>query len=812
MKFCRLLLTISVFFTIIFSAKAQQGTLSIQGNIQDSATGKAVGYVTVELRSATAAQVKGTVTSEQGAFLLDRLLPGQYTLLVTAIGYNRKMVTVELSANNSQAGALGNILLSAQSTQLNKVDVVASRPLITREADRLIFDVQADAASKVETALQMMRRVPLLTVDAEDNIELKGSTNYRVFINGKPLRFQGSPKDLLRSIPASNIQKIEVITTPPAKYESEGLAGIINIITTKKIGDGYNGNINISERFPAGGPNAGASITYKTGKFGISATGGAGYNRTPDTRGTGTRDTYGDDPTSFIYHSIKNSEQTSGYLDTELSFEIDSLNLLAAGFSFNKNHMKSNSRQESLMTDAMDTVLQQYDLAGPGKNDMLTYSIDVNYQLGFKKHKDRLLTFSYNYNQGTNDQFNALSFANRKNYPTPDYQQTNNGKTTEQTYQVDFALPINKGFSIETGVKAILRHNNSDFQYRSRNQNTGEFEVDTAFTNAYSNKQDVLGAYISGQYNLKEWSVKAGVRAERTIIDADFVDAKVKQDYNNVLPSISVSRNLKNAQSLSFGFAQRLQRPNIWSLNPFVDRSNPNFVTSGNPDLRPVLSNNIELNYSLSKKGAVNVGLTYSFSDRAVQMVTSYNKETNVTFRTFKNIGKERSIGSNFSVNYPLTTRWRVNMNGLLNYIWIEGVVDSVLQSNSGLRGSFSVGTDYRFNKGWRANAQVQYLSPRVTLQGKTNAFVYLSLGGSKSFFNDKLTASAIINNPFTKFFYYVGYTKGPDFYQTGDFQFYWRSFSVSLNYRFGKLKEKIRKNKRGISNEDELDVRSIGR
>ncbi|WP_052496154.1 outer membrane beta-barrel family protein [Pedobacter lusitanus] len=793
------LFCLSVFFNL--SAVAQSATGTIKGSVIDSATSKPIDFMTIALKRENTV-IKTVVVNSTGSFIFDKIAPGRYTVTAIAIGYNAKNIPVILNPANGPAD-LGNILMVSQSNNLKEVSVTADRPLIKQEVDRISYDIQADPESKGLTVLDMMRKVPLLSLDADDNIKLKGSGNYKILINGKPSTMVArSPKDVLRSMPASSILKIEVITTPPAKYDSEGLSGIINIITSKKIDNGYNGGINLRYQGPVGGPGIGGHVTVKQGKLGITGYGGTGFYSSPETESTTSRTTSGDLPTSLLRTGFRKFDNNYRYGGVELSYEIDTLNLLTVELNPYGGYNKSYTRQLTSQFDGTKEI--GYNQLARNRFGWNGFDATLNYQLGFKGHKDRLLTFSYKNGNSGNPMENHLSFIDRLNFTDPDYNQKNDSRTKEQTLQLDYVHPLAK-ITIEGGVKGILRTNKSNFEYESFNDITGEFQTDPARTNKFNNNQDVIGAYNSYAYNLKSWGFKAGIRAEATFVKADFIStgSNVNTNYFNLIPTVSVNRKFKDMSSLNFGYTQRIERPGIDNLNPFVDRSNPGFETTGNPDLKAVLSNNFELSYSKFKKGSVNVGLSYRFANNTIQNVSVYNETDQITRSTFYNIGKDRALTTNLNINYPLTPEWNVSLSGNVGYLWIQGAIDGHMAKNDGLSGYVYVNTGYKFEHGWKANASFTYNAAEVQLQGKTSSYFFSSFSGSKEIIKDKLTFSAGINNVFSKFRYYTNSTQGANFTQNYRSQNYNRAFNVSLNWRFGKLKDAIKKNQRGIDNSD---------
>ncbi|MGH7238319.1 MAG: TonB-dependent receptor, partial [Candidatus Saccharimonadales bacterium] len=284
-----------------------------------------------------------------------------------------------------------------------------------QEVDRISYDVQADPESKALTALDMMRKVPLLSVDANDNIKLKGSGNYKILINGRESALMAkSPSDVLRAMPADNIEKIEVITTPPAKYDAEGLTGIINIITKKNTDQGYNANINTHYN-SVWGPGINVSGSVKQGKLGLSMFVG-GNNRNAYDANFGNIQTFNNGQSQLqngVYHNGGNNH----YGNAELSYELDSLNLLTGSFELFKGDNSQNNGLFTNFLNADGSVDRQYQQQTKGDADWQGLDATINYQLGFKNKKDRLLTWSYKYGYAPNTQNLDNIFSERVNYP-----------------------------------------------------------------------------------------------------------------------------------------------------------------------------------------------------------------------------------------------------------------------------------------------------------------------------------------------------------------------------------------------------------
>ena len=408
-------------------AQTSPQALTVKGLVLDSATNKPLGYVTVALQDAKTLQsVKGTLTKEDGSFELKSVTGKTYLAVFASVGYANKSISISATATDVN---MGKILLSASAGQLKEVSVTAVRPLMKQEVDRISYDIQADPDNKALSVLDMMRKVPLLSVDGNDNIKLKGNSNYKILINGKESALVAkNPSDVLKSMPATNIDKIEVITTPPAKYDAEGLAGIINIITKRNVDQGY--HIGINTRFNSVfGNGYNLNGTLKQGKFGISFYGGFGSNGNLTTSFGSTQNIFAN-KTNIVQTGTTTQKGDFHYGGTELSYEIDTLNLITGSIDLFGNDQNQSSLQYST-TDSLGVSKQAYTLQNTGNGSFLGFDAALNYQLSFRKSKERLLTFSYKYSYSPNKQFNENVFSDRFNYPPAFFPINSNLKTQE---------------------------------------------------------------------------------------------------------------------------------------------------------------------------------------------------------------------------------------------------------------------------------------------------------------------------------------------------------------------------------------------
>ncbi|WP_440134103.1 outer membrane beta-barrel protein [Chitinophaga sancti] len=611
--------------------------------------------------------------------------------------------------------------------QLKEIAVKAAKPVIKQRAGLVIYDIQADPENKSVDVLHLLRKVPYLSVDADDHLLLKGQADFRVLINGKPSGMDFTT--LLKTMPASTIARVEVYTVPPARFDAEGAGGVINIITVARLRDEYKGNVRFSGKWPQGGPGAGASFTLKKRRTGFSAFLGANYTRNPET-------------TQLISGSVVNQEvrehaqERSGYIGLEGSYELDSLNLVTARLNIHRNRLDGDRW-----------------LAGVGDshNRSLNNAMDAgaDYQLSGRRHKTRLLTFSFRHSRTEGELYNGL--------------RTNEVLADENTAQVDYVYPL-PAVTIEGGIKGIFRDSRSDdFDYQ----------------------QQVVAAYNSYQFSIRTWDFQAGLRWEHTIT--------ARTSYHNFFPDLSVSKTFKNQHQFNAGFSQRMKRPGINRLNPFVDRQNPYFIFTGNPDLMPVVVNSISAGYNIGGRMA---GLDYTWLQHADMPVSTYDSTTMVTTSTFANAGNIAGLSAYVYAGFTLASHLTLNTNGNVIYFRIG---ESEL-----LTYALNIAAAYNFEKGWRVTVDGTVLSKNPTgFQGTTNGLLATAFAVSKEMLKGQLTLNAGVNNPFTKYRHRLVHTSGNGFYQLSDTRLYYRSFTMSMNYNFGKMTGNIKKSKTTINNID---------
>ncbi len=782
-------------------AQSKPLEITIQGNLMDSISKNPIAFATINVLDSSEQVIKIALSNTDGTINFTTNSAPNYHLYIVATGHQAKRVLLKSNTNKTLLN-LETILLAPKTNELEEIVISAKTPIIKQEVDRIVYNLQADPESRVKNTLEIMRKMPYLSMDAEENILLKGNKDYKIFINGKPSGLmENNPKEVLRTMPASTIQRIEIITNPSSKYDAEGVTGIINIVTLKKMGDGFNGNINTYHSFPTPNSGIGTSFTTKSGKWGLSSYAGVNYNEMLPTNYSNNQVATN---SILLQNGQKKSHTKSAYLGVNLSFELDSLNLITAQGSTNLANNTANDFQTTLI-NTNGTNNQQYKTNNDNNGKNNGFDAGINWQIGSKKNKSRLITLSYQYLSYQNKRNTVVDVLDKINFLSPNFKQYNKANNSEHTFQTDFVQAF-KSVYVEAGVKGILRNNNSNFEFLKQNTISSIFEKDSLGSNQFLSTQNIVGAYNNYRFNVKTWSFQTGFRLEQTLIDAEFLNnaTPVHQNYFNIIPSISINKELKNKANLNFGFSQRIKRPGITRLNPFVDRSNPNFETTGNPKLQPVLNNDIMIGYSFSKKVSYNIGVGYSFTNNIDLKVATYNSATKITKTIFENTGSASRLGIDYNVNYPANDKFNLGINGNFAYFWIGGFADNKPIKNNLFTYNFIVNTSYQFKNNWQAFAEVNVLSQNPAgLQSKTNGFVRSSFSISKSVLNNKLSFSAYANNVFSKYRDNKTSSFGYNFEQTNIVNEYFRVVGFSINYKFGKLDEELKNNKRQIRNDD---------
>ncbi len=800
------------------------GSLTIKGQVIDSLTNETVPYATLNIALASAPQnsVKMLACDVDGKFEASLRTPGKYIVSMQSIGKKPAQKVFSISEKNSPLN-LGKLYMQDDNQRLDEVTVVAQKPLVKVEVDKLTYSLEDDPEAKTSNTLDMLRKVPMITVDGEDKIQLKGSSNYKIYMNGKPsnLLSGSNASDVLKSMPASSIKNIEVITDPGSKYDAEGVGGIINIITTKNALQGYTGTVRANAS-TLGSFGGGGYVSLKAGKLGLTANYGYNKRNSPWNDSYSTRNTLKNGMSNFLEeHGRSKNKGPFQYGYLEASYEIDSLNLLSVGANLFRGKSKNLSELSAMMHGAEASssdyeTLYKYER---NSNSESTYgSTDVNVDFQHSTHKkDELLTLSYRFSNSPNDNESRTELFNVVDYPlAKDYPQwnINDASTTEHTGQVDYTTPTWKDQTFEAGVKYINRQSKSKTLEQVYDESTQNWKDVSSLNSNFHHTQHIYSAYLGYLMKFDKFGVKAGVRAEGTSLNAKFAKAPVMDfdaHYFDVVPNATLTYQVDMSTQIRLGYNMRIRRPGIWYLNPYINDTDPQNISQGNPNLDSEKSNNINFNFSkFAQKFSVNASLSYTFVNNSIEQYSEianfpqsdprsvYN---GALWNTYGNIGKKQQVGFFLYGNWNPIPLFRIYMNGGVDYTDLKS--EAMDLKNSGFSGRIFAGTQFNLPKDFRINLHGGYFTPWIMLQSEYSPFYFAGLNVSKDFMKKKLSVSVGAQNPFWKNMKMETTTTGEGFHNVATTWRSAREFRISVSYRFGTLKDSIKKVKRGISNDD---------
>lgn len=807
---------IVLFFCLTLSAiplfaSNPPGKFQIKGVVTESESGKSIPYATITAQNSKGV-IKRLASDVNGKFEFSLDTIGKFSVLVQSIGFQNYKSDFVIDANTKKI-EIGTIKLLAGTEIIGEVAVVAQKPLVRTEVDKIIYSIEADPEAKTSNALEMLRKIPLVTVDGEDNILIKGSSNFKILLNGKnSSMLSQNPKDVLRSLPANSIKDIEVITNPSSKYEAEGTGGIINIITTKKQLDGFMGRINAGVN-TRGGYNGGFYATSKIKKFGFSITYGYNDFRQPKNENSSTRENFISTANRYTESSGFNQYKgKSNYAMGEASYELDTLNLISLSFWGYTGNYALKGEQSSSDFDTNHALSRQFTNRTNSDNNSGNISGNIDYQRTFKK-PDKTFTISYKLDRmpRKTDADNAIDGI--LNYDSYRQRSTNDASGTEHTVQLDYYDPITNIHQIESGLKYILRQNISNSEVLRYDAGSDAWIRDVSKNNDLDYDQHIIGVYAGYVMKLKKISIKTGLRMEATINDGSFKSVKDTSFTNrmfNLIPYLTLSKDLKKGQNIKFSYTQRLSRPNIYYLNPYVNDNDPLNINYGNPNLDAEISHTFDLSYgNFSGKYNFNASLSGSLTNNSIESLSTINS-AGVRTTTYQNIGKNQRFGGYLYGSFRPSTKLSINTNVSINYTILESN-DGRSLKNEGFNYSGSLNIRYTAWKNGTISGYGGIYSPSIMLQGQTSKYWFSSINVSQELFKKKLTASVSVSDPFRSKFKYESTFDDPTFHQNSVTTYSNRMLRFNLSYRFGQMKGEIKKAKRGIKNDDVKSGGSTG-
>jgi len=763
----------------------------ISGVLTDSLTGAPVEFATVVLiNSKFGKEIDGTLTDEKGTFKLPEVKLGVYDIKFSFLGYQTKTVKAIKLTPEKPDSKLGTISFVGEGINLQEVEVTGEAAVIENRIDKMVYNADKDITNIGGDASEVLARVPMLAVDLDGRVSLRGSTNIQILINGKPSSmFSSDPGEALKSIPADQIKTVEVITVPTAKYDGEGTGGIVNIITKKSSIQGFTGTVNSTVGNRSN--RAGIDLNLVRGRFGLNGGGNVSYSwPNPSTSTFLREDRIGGQVRTLSQNGEGKSTWAGGGFRFGAFYDINAYNSINSNLNFRGRASGNDGNTLADFDDPINNVFQDYERITDVSSLRGSFDWTTDYRKTYKgSEREFSMAFQLSGNVSlTDNELLQLSdnvpelFRNELN--------NNDGLNLEYTFQTDYVHPFGKNIKLETGARGVLRRIDSDFRFEFKDPDQSQYQVDPERTDVFKYFQDVWAGYASFNFKLgKKYGLITGLRYEHTEISGDFqkFDAPFANDYDNFLPSIIFNRKLGRFSNIRVSYSKRIQRPSLYYVNPFVNQSDPRDISFGNPELLPENTDAYELGYNTFIKGVVlNASVYYRLTNDVIEGILDIDN-SGVSFTTYQNLGQRETIGINgfasATVKKALTLRGGFD---LLSYEG-QGIIDGQRITRQAWQWKFNLGSTLKFGKGYTVQVFGFYNSPRQTLQGTRGTFSMLSIGFQKEF--SKRTSLGInAFRPFRRGLSFPNELEGANFFQRSVREVVIRSFGINFRHRFGKL------------------------
>lgn len=767
---------------------------SVSGKISDSETGRGLEFANISITNAKWNKIiEGTMSGPNGKFSMTGILTGDYILSINYLGYKKQEIEFKLTKKNPDIN-LKDIKLEINSEMLSEIIIDEQKPIYESKIDKIIYNAENDDNGANEDATDVLRKAPLLSVDFDGNVELRGSKQIKFLLNGKASSFlSGDLASALQMIPADEIKSVEIITSPGAKYDGEGEAGIVNIVTQKKIIDGYKASLDgsVGTRNNKNGFN----LTLGKGRFSLSARGNAWYSWPREGSNTYERQDWNSiEDTNILTNDGTSESQWIGWgSGINMYYDINAYNSISSDINFRGRNTPSENTT-TLDYNGTDTSYN-YNSYLESTNERNNISWNTDYTRSFEDNEDREFSLSYQLGNRTKKNITEIS----ENDSLINLTNINNEQNFEHTFQLDYSHPINDHL-IEVGAKMIIRDQEMDYQTDS---DSNAF----IFPNEIFNYTQTVNAfYLSSNLQFtNDYSLQLGTRYELTNIKGDWKKKsheKFSKNYDNILPNLTFSKKLDMGKSLKLSFSSRISRPSSSYINTNTNITDNKNITVGNPNLTPSTTNQVEFGYnSFGKKYQGSYYVYYRQNNNLIESFLRIQNDTSIT--TYQNIGSSKKYGANYygSIKFnKLTLRSGFN----LYYYQAE---DSILSSEdrSALLYNYNFGISLKMKNNWKAEGFGFMRSPSQTLQGSSTSFSMMSFGIKKEFKNKRGSIGIRIVEPFAKNGNKIFTTElsGNNFNQITERKILFTSIGISFKYTFGKLNFKSNKQRSKIKNDD---------
>lgn len=738
--------TLLVIATLLIIAGNMMGqTTTVKGVLTDKSSGESEPFATVRVFNAgkTEKPVAMFLTDEEGRFSHEVKGKGKFDIVFSCIGKEDLKQTIELGEQDMLD--MGTLYIMQNENLLKGVEIVAQKPLVKMEVDKMSYNVAEDEDSKSNTVLDMLRKVPMVTVDGQDNISVNGSSSFKVYVDGMPNpMFSSNPSMVFKSMPATAVKSIEVVTNPGAKYDAEGAAGVLNIVMNRQTPmasqslNGYNGTIRVGVGTKQ--MSGGAFLSGQQGKLSYSANVMTSYNKPGTT--TTEMEQMQDNGVQQLMTSTNDVKTPFTMGSLTLGYQLDPMSNINVTASLNSMSMKSTGTTTTTMGGSPYGNGFSYGSSTDMKNKNTSFSGSVDYQrfLNQEHTQSLALTYQLTYSPTTTEMtsnFDSSFLTSQSSFDLTDRYSENKDKTTNHIFQLDYTMPLGTGKTLSLGSKLQLHDATSDAKYYLKDV----YDPSSSSDYEYSNK--ILAGYGEFAGNWSKLGAKAGLRYEQTWQDVEYHlgnGQNFSTNYSSLVPTASLQYNLSQGSNIGLSYNMRISRPGISYLNPYVDKTNPIALTYGNPDLDVEKAHNVTLVYNVfSSKLMMNLNLHHNFVDNAISQYSFYDAD-NLLNTTYGNVVSSHQTGLSGYVNYLITKNTRLFFNGGLNYTDLRS--NTLAQSNNGWTANIMGGVQQTLPWKLQLSAFAIASTKNYTLQGWSGGFNLVTASMSKTLLNDKLSLS----------------------------------------------------------------------
>ncbi|MBO4625000.1 MAG: TonB-dependent receptor [Bacteroidales bacterium] len=788
-------------------------TTTVKGVVLDSLTrmGEPAAILQFYRLPDTEKAVAFTTTDEEGRFSHNFTLAGDYVLVFDNLGRQVQRRYFTVPADTPEVD-LGEILAQDSAETLKAGQVTAMRTLVKMEVDKMTYNVEDDVDSKTSTVLDMLRKVPMVSVDGQDKISVNGSSNFQVYVDGKPNQMlTQNASTIFKMMPASSVKNIEVVTNPGVKYDAEGVGGVLNITTNKaatggsSMTDGYYGNVMLMGSNRGGG--AGVSTSLQKGKLAASLSAQGSYFSIP---GTETNvENVQESGFSTKNNTSADMKMPVAMINGSASYDIDSLNMVSASLGVMHTGMRTLNSITNTIIAYPGADPFGYNGTAEALNNRTSISASADYQHLWADAPGRSFILSYQFNgaPSVNNSLNTFDGASIPGFDLTDRRSDGRTGSTDHTVQADFTTPLGSRHTLSTGAKFLSRHNSSAQTDYLWNGSAFVENPLSSLTYDFYNRIGAAYAELEGKYGA--FGLKAGVRYEHTWqnYSSSAQSGSFSVNYGNLVPSASIQWSPSMTQNIGLSYNMRISRPGISYLNPYVNTSDPTARTYGNPDLDTERGHNISLVYNYySPLIMINATLRHSFTANGIESYSFYD-EDNLFNTTYGNIVSSRNTGLNGFVMFNPGNKTRIMLNGGVGYADLRSA--QLGQQNSGWNYNILVGVQQTLPWDLRLSANVITMGKTISLQGWSTGMSLGTLGLTKSFLEDRLSFSVNGIVPLAKGFKMSmeSHTKGSGFTTDMSTTIPMSALTFQVSWSFGKQGNySAKKARRTIENEAQLN------